>query len=349
MGIYDQDFNKIYKQLLPPDKRNNVFIAWGNPVMKPLQWLHDLIYNDYANGTEALRYDSTTAYSKYDRVIFNNAVYECLADNTGISPLDSNYWVLVTEDFRGVRERVRYNGQKLTLEWILYKWFGPWYKGPELTADPTFTTGGTWYEGGPSPISVTSGSVDVSTLAGDNINTGPVLVVGKTYSITIKVTSIVAASGSLVSGESIGTITTVGTHVFTYTKVASFQRLVLIGAGTSFVISEFSVKEVLYKPFIQPKHANPTNRNIYYIDTLDTDDNSFLVGETSPETSFVPENSSLQEDYVGEGYTPTTGNFRVRFPLGEMPADLNSTKGIQLKALVERYKLYGTDVIYEGY
>lgn len=119
----------------------------------------------------------------------------------------------------------------------------------ELTNDPTFTTGGTWYEGGPSPISITTGSVDVASLAGDNINTAPFLVAGKVYLIEIDVSSIgIGASGNLVSGELIDVIATTGTHVFIYKKVAAFQRLVLTVSGSSFIITRFSVKEISGAP-----------------------------------------------------------------------------------------------------
>ena len=229
MSIYNQDFNKISKNLLPPDKRNSVFISWLIAVMKPLQWLHDLVFIDYANGTDAIEYDNAFPYERYNRVVFNQKVYECLADCTGIGPVNVDYWVLVTEDFRGVRERVRYNGQKLRLEWILNKWFNN-------------------------------------------------------------------------------------------------------GSG-----------------FVQPDHEHPEIRSDYYVDTIDTDDNSFLVGEESPETSFVAYNSDIQEDWVGAGYDPETENLVVYFPLSEIPSDLNSIKGRQLKAITERYKLYGTTVKYEGY
>lgn len=117
--------------------------------------------------------------------------------------------------------------------------------GPELTNDPTFTTGGTWWEGGPSPFTTTSGSVDVASKAGDNISTGTFAVNGRTYLIEIIVDSN-SGDGDLRSGgsELVGTMSSPGTYSFIYTKTSSFQRFGIIAQGSSFVVSKFSVKEV---------------------------------------------------------------------------------------------------------
>lgn len=158
----------------------------------------------------------------------------------------------------------------------------------ELTNDPTFTTGGTWYEGGPSPISITTGSVDVASLAGDNINTAPFLVAGKVYLIEIDVSSIgIGASGNLVSGELIDVITTTGTHVFIYKKVAAFQRLVLTVSGSSFIITRFSVKEISGVP------------DVFFI---------YNVGDVVPIT--LDDNSYVELTMIGKGADGTGPFFK---------------------------------------
>lgn len=132
---YSADYNLLGQNLLPPSKRLDVFLAWVAVISGAVQWEHDLIFNDYANGTSALVYNSGTAYSKGNRIIYNQKVYEAKTSTTGNAPTtgDDNdtYWILVLNDFRGVRERVSYNGQKLTLEWILNKWFGTNFVQPD--------------------------------------------------------------------------------------------------------------------------------------------------------------------------------------------------------------------------
>lgn len=134
MSIYDQDFNLIFAQLLPPDKRNEKMLAWGSAMMKPLQWLHDLIHEDYADGASALLYNSVSSYSKGDRIIFNGKVYDAKKTLTGVAPsgkTDDN-WLLVLDDFRGARKRVQYNGQHLSLEYMLNEWFGTTFVQPDF-------------------------------------------------------------------------------------------------------------------------------------------------------------------------------------------------------------------------
>jgi hypothetical protein len=123
MSIYDQDFEQIGAQLTPPDKRLPKFTAWIFSLMNPMQWNTDLFFIDYRLGSSAILYSGATAYALGDRVKYNNKIYECILATTGNLPTDETCWILVLNDFRGATERVNYNGQKLSLEWILNKWF----------------------------------------------------------------------------------------------------------------------------------------------------------------------------------------------------------------------------------
>lgn len=227
MGFYDQNYKKISEQLSPPQYRLPRNLSWFEAILYPLQWLRDLIFFDYASGTDAERWDSLTAYVYSDRVIYQGMVYEALQGSTGVIPSEnSGTWLLVLEDFRGVYERVSYNGQKLVMEYLLNRWF--------------FTT------------------------------------------------------------------------------------------------------------FIQPDHNNPSNRSDIFIDTLPTDDDSFMVGASDEETSYVPAVSDFSEDFVGVSFDPATINLQVNYPLSLIPTT-SDDRYKQMVFLVEKYKVYGATVSYVGY
>lgn len=140
MSIYDQDFEQIGEQLTPPDKRLAKFTAWILSLLNPMQWNTDLFFIDYRLGSSSALYSGATAYVLGDRVKYNNKIYECILATTGNLPSDDTYWILILNDFRGATERVYYNGQKLSLEWILNKWFStnfvqPVYNPPSANSD----------------------------------------------------------------------------------------------------------------------------------------------------------------------------------------------------------------------
>jgi hypothetical protein len=140
MSIYDQNFNTIYKELSPPDRRSNSLLAWGRVLVKPLQWLHDLFFSSYVTGNTDDQYDNGNSYVVGDSVQYNHQVYECIADTTGNLPTDETYWMLVQKDFRGSDERIAFNAQLLKFEYILNQWFGttfvqPIYSPPSNPSD----------------------------------------------------------------------------------------------------------------------------------------------------------------------------------------------------------------------
>ena len=126
--IYNQNEGQISNDLLPIHRRKPKFLAWFLTLLKPLQWEHDLIFNDYANGSSAPLWVVSTPYTYGQRVIYiDNAVYELInvAGLTSATPpnLDTANWTKVLDIFIGVRERARYNSQKLLLEYALNRYF----------------------------------------------------------------------------------------------------------------------------------------------------------------------------------------------------------------------------------
>ncbi len=99
-------------------------LAWGKVLSKPLQYLRDLIFEDYANGSNYLLYDNSTVYVIGDRIFYlDRGVYECILATLGNLPTDTTYWRKINDNYIGVRERILYNAQKMTFEWGLNRWF----------------------------------------------------------------------------------------------------------------------------------------------------------------------------------------------------------------------------------
>lgn len=124
MGIFNINFSGLWKDITPPVLRKPVHQAWGDVLLTPMQYLRDLTFNDFANGSSYPSYSGASAYTSNDRVSYNNrGVYESISGSTGILPTDINSWNLINENYIGVRERVKYNSQKMLFEYGLNRWF----------------------------------------------------------------------------------------------------------------------------------------------------------------------------------------------------------------------------------
>ncbi len=127
--IFDIDFNQQAVDLLPPDKRDPNTTALQRALLWATQWCRDLVLGSYKTGSTAPQYAGGT-YNKYDQVIYNKSVYYSLVDGNTALPTDPNSWLLIQPNFLGVDERVRYNGQKIVLEYALNHRFGGTFRPP---------------------------------------------------------------------------------------------------------------------------------------------------------------------------------------------------------------------------
>lgn len=139
MSIYDVDYTDVGRQLTPPDKRMRRFLSFLVALLSPIQYLRDLWLGDYRIGSTALPWLDSTTYSVGDRVVYRGSAYESLQPgNLNNLPTDQTKWKLVQENFIGVFERVLYNGNKLTFEWAInkfFKEFGTTFRQPPNTSD----------------------------------------------------------------------------------------------------------------------------------------------------------------------------------------------------------------------
>ena len=130
---YSYNIRQSSEELLPPDKRKdgNKSLIWS--LLTPLQWIRDLWFGSYYDGATAPDYVAGT-YQFMDQVVYNKKVYMSLIDNNTDAPTSAN-WLLIQDDFIGLKERILYNGNKLVFEYVLNKKFGTTFRQPNDTPD----------------------------------------------------------------------------------------------------------------------------------------------------------------------------------------------------------------------
>jgi len=122
--IYDYDNELVGEQLTPPVLRKTKFLAWLNVITSPVQKLWNTIFIDYKDGSDYPDYDAFTLYALGDRVIYTDKmIYEAIDASLGALPSDTTKWVLINDNFIGVKERIKYNSQIILLEYALNKWY----------------------------------------------------------------------------------------------------------------------------------------------------------------------------------------------------------------------------------
>jgi hypothetical protein len=135
MSLYDLNFNQKAVELLPPDKRMTIFAKWVQALLSQNTWNHTKIFVDYKTGANYLYYVPAATYNAGDRVIYGQAVYECLINGTTTTPEDTTRWVIYQNNFVGTDERVAYNHEKIVLEYALNRRFLTTFRQPPLISD----------------------------------------------------------------------------------------------------------------------------------------------------------------------------------------------------------------------
>lgn len=127
--IFDIDEQQQVEELIHPEKRKPVTLAYLFSIIFSLQHLRDLWLGSYKKGSTDPFYNSGTTYAKWDRAIWtDDAVYESQQngnignDPTGLSN-SSDFWLKVQDNYIGTDERVKYNGQIIILTYALNKHF----------------------------------------------------------------------------------------------------------------------------------------------------------------------------------------------------------------------------------
>ena len=137
MSLYDININQISIELLPPDKRYTKNIAFIQSLLTGVQWIRDLVFGSYYEGAQEVGVTDYApgTYNYLDRVIYEKKVYLSLDNANTAAPTDETLWLLIQDNFIGVKERILYCGSKLVLEYALNKQFGTTFRQPTNVSD----------------------------------------------------------------------------------------------------------------------------------------------------------------------------------------------------------------------
>lgn len=127
--IYDIDYNQQALDISSPDKRDPQPLALTRALLKSIQWSRDLVLGSFKTGSTAPVY-SAGAYNIYDQVKFGKSIYECITQGTTNDPTNTTDWRLIQSNFIGIDDRIKYNGQKIVLEWALNLQFDGVFRQP---------------------------------------------------------------------------------------------------------------------------------------------------------------------------------------------------------------------------
>ena len=127
--IFDIDYKIQAPEILPVDKRTSNTIALMQSLLNGLQWARDFFFGSYKTGSTASTY-ATGTYNEFQQVIFNKSVYYSLNNGNTALPTDTTQWVKIQDNFLGVDQRVKFNGQRLVLEYALNLQFGGVFRPP---------------------------------------------------------------------------------------------------------------------------------------------------------------------------------------------------------------------------
>lgn len=129
MSFYDINYDQQVIDLMPPDKRGNGLISLLQAFLSSIQWARDLILGSYKLGAPYLNWAPGT-YNLYDQIIYKKAVYMSLIANNTDIPTVVTSWLLVQANFLGVDVRIKFNCQKIVLEYALNSRFGGVFRNP---------------------------------------------------------------------------------------------------------------------------------------------------------------------------------------------------------------------------
>jgi len=137
MSKYDFNIAPAVIEILPPDKRKPRTLQLIDALLSPLQWSRNLLFGSYYNGLIAPGY-TVKAYKYLEQATYQKRVYVSLIESNINPPLPMTVpatWLLIQDNFIGVKERILYNGSKLVLEYALNKQFNSVFRQPNALSD----------------------------------------------------------------------------------------------------------------------------------------------------------------------------------------------------------------------
>ena len=122
---YNVNFSNKWEEMMPPNKRQSIYLKWGKVLLYPLQWLHARFFVDYKDGSYAANWNNSIIYPKDSFVRYTNKSIYCSIKDTpaGITPVDIRYWYKTQDVFIGLTDRLKYTSQLISFEYALNSYF----------------------------------------------------------------------------------------------------------------------------------------------------------------------------------------------------------------------------------
>lgn len=118
MFSYVINFFNFWINLLPNNKRFNIFNSWGKVLMTPLDYLQTntfywWTYNEYETIGTSIFWNSLDTYLVGDYVVgLDNYLYLCIQDTSaGDLPTNTDYFTKINNDFVGVFAKLKYDSR----------------------------------------------------------------------------------------------------------------------------------------------------------------------------------------------------------------------------------------------
>jgi hypothetical protein len=139
MSVYDFNYQFMREVFLPGAARKDKHRALVDTLLRPLQWLRDLFFDVYVDGFSGTRWNNINTYSTGERVRYSDfAVYEAIQNvPAATAPTNPIYWKKSQDVWIGLRDRAKFHGGKLTLEYVLNTWFDTQFRQPDDAFTPS--------------------------------------------------------------------------------------------------------------------------------------------------------------------------------------------------------------------
>ena len=133
MSLFNINFFSKVIELLPPDKRTANQLSWVKSLASPIQYLRDKFIVDYKVGSTYSDWGAGS-YDKGVIVVYKKVLYESNVDSNTDTP-PSSKWNKYLDSFIGSDDRVKYNGQKVVLEYALNQYYKTTFRQPNNLSD----------------------------------------------------------------------------------------------------------------------------------------------------------------------------------------------------------------------
>lgn len=137
MGLFNINLENLIRDITPPKKRETPLLTFIKGLVSALQRAI-LRFTDYKEGTSAGTF--STSATKYEQIVFERKLYECVNDTTGDPSTNPNDWVIINDNYLGMDSLQKFNGNTLSLEYALNTFFGTTFSPPPSTSDIYITT-----------------------------------------------------------------------------------------------------------------------------------------------------------------------------------------------------------------